>query len=115
VPLKELAQGGWQCPPIRAIIDTSSGGEASRLKNFTLNPLLFLIMFKFQSSAIENISDVEDGKVIITFTGGRDYTYAVPDPSNFVSDLQLVIDHEDSVGKFINLSIRGEALKATIA
>lgn len=115
MPLKELAQGGWQCPPIRAIIDTSSGGEASRSKNFTLNPLLFLIMFKFQSSAIDNISDVQDGQVVVTFNGGRDYTYEVPDPANFVSDLQLVIDNEDSVGKFINLSIRGEALKATIA
>jgi hypothetical protein len=115
VPPEELAQGGWQCPPIRAIIDISSGGEASRSKNFTLNPLLFLIMFKFQSSAIDNISDVQDGQVVVTFNGGRNYTYEVPDPSNFVSDLQLVIDNEDSVGKFINLSIRGEALKATIA
>ena len=70
---------------------------------------------KFQSSAIDNISDVQDGQVVVTFNGGRDYTYDVPDPANFVSDLQLVIDNEDSVGKFINLSIRGEALKATIA
>lgn len=72
-------------------------------------------MFKFQSSAIENISDVQDGQVVVTFNGGRDYTYEVPDPANFVSDLQLVIDNEDSVGRFINLAIRGEALKATIA
>jgi hypothetical protein len=115
VPIKELAQGGSQYPPIRAIIDTSSGGEASRSKNFTLNPLPFLIMFKFQSSAIDNISDVISGQVVVTFNGGRDYTYDVPDPANFVSDLQLVIDNEDSVGKFINLAIRGEALKATIA
>ena len=72
-------------------------------------------MFKFNSSAIDNISDVQDGQVVVTFNGGRDYTYDVADPANFVTDLQLVIDNEDSVGKFINLSIRGEALKATIA
>ena len=67
-------------------------------------------MFKFQSSAIENISDVQEGQVTVTFNGGRDYTYSVTDPANFVSDLQLVIDNEDSVGKFINLAIRGEQL-----
>ncbi len=72
-------------------------------------------MFKFQSSAIDNISDVDNNQITITFKGGRDYTYDVPDPANFVSDLQLVIDNEVSVGKFINLAIRGEALKATIA
>ena len=66
-------------------------------------------MFKFESSAIDNISDVQDGQVVVTFNGGRDYTYDVADPANFVSDLQLVIDNEDSVGKFINLAIRGEA------
>ena len=72
-------------------------------------------MFKFESSAIDNISDVQDGQVVVTFNGGRDYTYDVADPAEFLSNLQLVIDNDDSVGKFINLAIRGEALKATIA
>ena len=72
-------------------------------------------MFKFQSSAIENISEVQNEQVTITFNGGRDYTYTVADPANFVSDLQLVIDNEDSVGKFINLAIRGEALTQVVA
>jgi hypothetical protein len=67
-------------------------------------------MFKFQSSAIENISEVQDGQVTITFNGGRDYTYSVSDPANFVEDLNLVIQNEDSVGKFINLAIRGDQL-----
>ena len=67
-------------------------------------------MFKFQSSAIENITDVQDGQVTVTFNGGRDYTYSVSDPSTFVADLNMVIENEDSVGKFINLSIRGEQL-----
>ena len=67
-------------------------------------------MFKFTSFAIDNISEVQDGQVTITFNGGRDYTYKVADPDTFVSDLNLVIENEDSVGKFINLSIRAEQL-----
>ena len=67
-------------------------------------------MFKFTSSAIDNISEVQDGQVTITFNGGRDYTYKVADPDTFVSDLNMVIENEDSVGKFINLSIRAEQL-----
>lgn len=67
-------------------------------------------MFNFQSSAIENISEVQDGQVTVTFNGGRDYTYNVANPSSFVADLNLVIENEDSVGKFINLAIRGEQL-----
>jgi len=69
-------------------------------------------MYNFQSSAVENISDLQDDQVTITFSGGRDYTYKVADPANFVSDLELVIENEDSVGKFINLSIRNQQLVA---
>jgi hypothetical protein len=73
-------------------------------------------MFKFQSSAIENISEVQDGQVTVTFNGGRDYTYNVTDPAEFVADLNLVIENEDSVGKFINLAIRGDQLtQVTVA
>ena len=67
-------------------------------------------MFKFNSSAIESISDLNDDQVQITFNGGREYTYKVANPSEFVSNLNLVIKNEDSVGKFINLAIRGEDL-----
>lgn len=69
-------------------------------------------MFQFSSSAIENISDVNDGKVSVTFNGGREYTYSVSDPAEFIADLNLVIENEDSVGKFINLAIRGDQLTA---
>ena len=70
--------------------------------------------FKFESSAIENISDVEEGKVIITFIGGRDYTYAVTDVEKFVSQLTEVITQKDSVGGFVNKAIR-ENLMTVIA
>lgn len=69
-------------------------------------------MFNFESSAIDNISEVQDGQVTITFNGGREYTYNVSDPANFIEDLNMVIENEDSVGKFINLAIRGEQLTA---
>ena len=84
-------------------------------QNTSLKTLpFFLIMFKFQSSAIDNISEVQDGQVTITFVGGRDYTYKVSDPANFVSDLNTVIENDDSVGRFINLAIRGEQLTAAV-
>jgi hypothetical protein len=70
----------------------------------------FFIMFKFQSSAIENITDVQDEQVTITFVGGRNYTYKVVDPSTFVNDLNTVIEKDDSVGRFINSAIRSEQL-----
>lgn len=69
-------------------------------------------MFKFQSSAIENISDVQDEQVTITFNGGREYTYKVADPANFVSQLNTVIAEQDSVGRFVNSAIRSEQLQS---
>ena len=67
-------------------------------------------MFKFNSSAIESISDLNGDQVQITFNGGREYTYKVANPDNFVEDLNLVIENEDSVGKFVNLAIRNQDL-----
>ena len=72
-------------------------------------------MFQFSSSAIENISDVEDGKVTITFNGGRDYTYGVADVEQFVSQLSAEIAKGQSVGRFINRSIPGAHLTQVAA
>lgn len=69
-------------------------------------------MFQFTSSAIENISDVQDGKVTITFTGGRDYTYSVQDVEQFISQLSAVIAEQQSVGRFVNNAIKTEQLVA---
>ena len=68
--------------------------------------------FTFSSSAIENISDVTDGKVTITFNGGRDYTYGVQDVEQFVSQLSSVIAQQQSVGRFVNNAIKSEQLVA---
>lgn len=67
-------------------------------------------MFNFTSSAIENISDVQDGKVAITFVGGRKYDYSVQDVAQFTSALNNVITKGDSVGRFVNQQIRSDAL-----
>ena len=72
----------------------------------------FIMSFQFQSSAIENISDVTDGKVTITFNGGRDYTYGVQDVEQFVSQLSTVIAQQQSVGRFVNNAIKTEQLVA---
>lgn len=71
--------------------------------------------FQFQSSAIENISEVQDGKVTITFNGGRDYTYGVADVEQFVTQLTDVIAKSESVGRFINTAIRSEQLTQVVA
>ena len=71
--------------------------------------------FQFQSSAIENISEVQDGKVTITFNGGRDYTYGVQDVEQFVTQLSNVIANSESVGRFINTAIRSEQLTQVAA
>lgn len=89
-------------------------GKAGALSKKVSKPVhLFFdfIMFKFQSSAIENISDVTDEQVTITFNGGRDYTYKVADPANFVAQLNEVISNDESVGRFVNTAIRNEQLQ----
>jgi hypothetical protein len=63
--------------------------------------------FQFQSSAIENISDVQNG--------GRDYTYGVQDVEQFVAQLSEVITKSESVGRFINTAIRSEQLTQVAA
>ena len=96
----------------------TSAGVKHPAQNTSLSPLLFefiMSQFTFTSSAIENISDVQDGKVTITFNGGRDYTYGVQDVEQFVTQLSSVIAEQQSVGRFVNNAIRSEQLVATTA
>jgi hypothetical protein len=72
-------------------------------------------MFSFTSSAIESISDVQDGQVSITFAGGRTYTYGVSDVERFTSALTSVINDQRSVGQFVNRAIRQDQLLEQIA
>ena len=61
------------------------------------------------SSAIENIS-LEDNTATVTFTGGRAYDYTVNDVTAFVTALTDIMSKQDSVGRFVNNSIKNETL-----
>ena len=61
---------------------------------------------EFTSSAIENICVTSDGKVDVTFTGGRKYTYSVSDVENFVT----MFNEATSKGQFINRALRDDML-----
>ena len=71
-------------------------------------------MFNFTSSAVDNIS-VEDNTATITFSGGREYTYSLNDVTAFVSALSQVIESGQSVGRFVNQSLRNETLQPIAA
>lgn len=66
------------------------------------------------SSAIENIA-LEDNTAAVTFTGGRKYNYTVNDVTAFVTSLTSVIEGGQSVGRFVNQSVKNETLKAIAA
>ena len=66
------------------------------------------------STAIENIS-LDDNTATVTFTGGRDYDYPVNDVTAFVTSLTNVIEGGQSVGRFVNQSVKNETLKAIAA
>ncbi len=67
-------------------------------------------MFKFESSAIDNISDVVDNQITITFKGGRDYVYTVSNVEKFVTELTNTINTNASVGRYVNDSIKTDQL-----
>ena len=66
------------------------------------------------STAIENIA-LEDNTATVTFAGGRDYDYTVNDVANFVTSLTRVIEGGQSVGKFVNQSVKNETLQRIAA
>ena len=70
----------------------------------------FIMFPSFTSSAIENITAVENGQVTITFVGGRDYTYGVADVERFVTEMTNTITEGKSVGQFVNRALRSDLL-----
>jgi len=66
------------------------------------------------SSAIENIA-VEDNTATVTFSGGRSYDYTVNDVTAFVTALSDVMSKQESVGSFVNNSIKAETLQRVAA
>ena len=78
--------------------------------NINVKSLFIIMISNFNSSAIENINTVDD-TVTVTFNGGRSYDYKSSDVSGFVNALNTVIQAEESVGKFVNFSIRNKDLE----
>ena len=59
----------------------------------------------FTSSAIESISTTADGNLLVTFTGGRQYTYAVEDIDAFAVEFNAAV----SKGRYLNQQIQAES------
>ena len=52
------------------------------------------------------MSTTDAGEVLVTFTGGREYTYTVADVEQFVTAFNAA----SSKGQFVNNSIKTEVL-----
>ena len=74
-------------------------------------------MFTFEianSSAIDQISVSPEKKIAnITFKGGREYAYELPEPDAFIQKLteQMEDKENGSVGRFVNTAIREDMIK----
>lgn len=87
-----------------------SGGDASRSNHITFHRFIINMISNFTSSAINSIA-TEGDTVTIEFNGGRQYDYKSSDVSGFVNALNTVIKSEESVGRFVNFSIRNKDLE----
>lgn len=61
------------------------------------------------SSAIKEIEIIDDNIRIIFNSSEKEYNYTIKS-ENFVSSLQQAIDNKESLGKFINNSIKNEEI-----
>ena len=66
------------------------------------------------STAIEAIA-INDNTATLTFKGNRSYDYTLNDVANFVTSLSKVIESGESVGRFVNNSIKSEVLVRNVA
>ena len=73
----------------------------------TFNRILLIMINAFTSSAIESMSTTDAGNVLVTFTGGRQYTYSVSDVEQFCTAFNAAA----SKGRFVNEQIKAETLQ----
>ena len=62
-----------------------------------------------ESSSIKEIEIIDDNIRIIFNSSEKEYNYTIKS-ENFVNSLQQVIDSKESLGKFINNSIKNEEI-----
>ncbi len=102
---------------MHALVITSAC-ESSILSACSMYTLfLYSIIMQFtisSSTAVENIA-LEDNTATITYSGGRAYDYAVNDVTAFVTSLSKVIESGESIGRFVNQSVKNETLQRIAA
>jgi hypothetical protein len=64
-----------------------------------------------KSTAISQISDVENNQVKITWTNGDTYIYELVNAERFVIALAEIVDSGASVGRFVNSQIQQNMLQ----
>ena len=82
--------------------------------NINVKSLIINMISNFTSSAVNSIA-TEGDTVTIEFNGGRQYDYKSSDVNGFVNALNTVIKAEESVGRFVNFSIRNKDLEVMTA
>lgn len=58
------------------------------------------------STAIQEISNVAENQVTVTWKSGSSYTYNLSNPDKFIMDLNEVVSSSASVGSFVNSQIQ---------
>jgi|TARA_A100001011_G_C13835594_1_gene644755 hypothetical protein len=89
---------------------SSAGVMHPAQNNINVKSLFIIMINNFSSSAINAIT-TEGDVVTVEFNGGRQYDYKSADVSGFVNALNTVIKAEESVGRFVNFSIRNKDLE----
>ena len=64
-----------------------------------------------EDGVLTEVLVAEGDTVTVEFNGGRQYDYKSADVSGFVSSLNDVIAKGESVGRFVNTSIRSKSLQ----
>ena len=71
------------------------------------------IQQEIKNKAIESIKEgAKANTVEVTFNGGRSYTYGLNDLNAFATALSGVVTSNESVGRFVNNSIKTGTLTA---
>ena len=58
------------------------------------------------STAIQEISEVTDNQVSVTWNSGSSYTYKLADSGQFILALDKVVSSNASIGSFVNSQIQ---------
>ena len=85
----------------------------NNIVKMTIDRTVNVTLRMFNSNSIYDIGELLGDQVTIRFSSKPDvfYTYTVQNPEEWEKNLDEVIEKEESVGKFINTSIKNKVLK----